>query len=75
MSADKLGNAIVVSLFGLSLASASATAERMDCSYSKKFKQSISNQAIEPGDRPDRRMTQYVRVDVLSSKQAFAGEF
>jgi len=42
----------------------------MDCSFSKKSKQNISNQAIEPGDRPDRRMTQYVRVDVLSSKQA-----
>jgi hypothetical protein len=69
MNANKLRNATVVSLLGLSLASASATAEKMDCSYSKKSKQNISNQAIEPGDRPDRRMSQYIRVDVLSSKQ------
>ena len=68
MRANKLSNAVVVSLLGLSLASASAIAEKMDCSYSKTLKQNISNQAIEPGDRSDRRMTQFVRVDVLSSR-------
>jgi len=58
----------VVGLLGILLISASARAETMDCSYSKKSKQEISSQAIEPGDRPDRRMNQFVRVDVLSSK-------
>jgi len=64
----KLPSTPVVCVLGFLLASASAIAEKVDCSYSKKSKQEISNQAIEPGDRPDRRMNQFVRVDVLSSK-------
>jgi hypothetical protein len=63
-----LPNAFSAGALGMLLVSAPAIAEKMDCSYSKKSKQEISNQAIEPGDRPDRRMIQFVRVDVLSSK-------
>ena len=59
-----------LSALGLLLVSASAIAESMDCSRLQKSTRFISNQTIEPGDRPDRRMTQSVRVDVLSSKNA-----
>ena len=46
----------------------SAVAEKLDCSGTKKTKQEISNQAIKPGDRPDREMVQFVRIDVVSSR-------
>ena len=52
----------------LLLISGLAKAETMDCSRSQKSVRFISNQVIEPGDRPDRLMDQYVRVDLLSSK-------
>ena len=61
-------NTVVVAALGFMLISVSAIAEKTDCSNSRKSKQEISNQIIEPGDRPDHRMRQYVRLDVVSSK-------
>lgn len=61
-------NASVVGTLGIILASGSALGEKLDCSGSKKSKQEVSNQAIKPGDRPDREMVQFVRIDVVSSK-------
>lgn len=69
MNANKFRIASVASALTLLLASASALAGKIDCTNSKKTKQIVSTQSIEPGDRPDRRMTQYVRVDVLTSRQ------
>lgn len=66
--ANQIRNASVVATLAILLASGSALAEKMDCSGSKKSKQEVSNQAIKPGDRPDREMVQFVRVDVVSSK-------
>jgi len=55
---------------GLLMGSMPTMAEKIDCAYSKRTKQNVSSQVMEPGDRPDRRLSQYVRVDVLSSKFA-----
>jgi hypothetical protein len=68
MNTRTLQGARLALVAGLVLGSAPAIAEKIDCAYSKKTKQNVSNQVIEPGDRPDRRLSQYVRVDVLSSK-------
>jgi hypothetical protein len=61
--------------FGLSALTAlacaltwTAQAEKLDCSGTKRSKQEISNQSIKPGDRSDRELVQFVRVDVLASK-------
>jgi hypothetical protein len=63
-------NSTVIAAVALLLMSHSATAEKIDCSNSKKSKQEISSRAIEPGDRPDRRMRQFVRIDISSSKNS-----
>ena len=46
----------------------SAFAEHLDCSGSKVMKSRTSYEVIDPGDRPDRHMRQYVRIDTLTSK-------
>jgi hypothetical protein len=65
---NKLRNASVVATLGILLAPGAVLAEKIDCSGSKKSKQQLSWQAIKPGDRPDREMVQFVRLDVISSK-------
>lgn len=45
-----------------------AAAEKIDCSNTKTSKQEVSSKSIQPGDRPDRRMTQFVRTDQSSSR-------
>ena len=49
------------------LASGSAFADTMDCSGTKIAKERRNFEVIKPGDRPDRQLRQYVRLDVLSS--------
>jgi len=68
MNVERFGRARIGVIVGLLLVSTPTVAEKIDCAYSKRTKQNVSNQVIEPGDRPDRRLSQYVRVDVLSSK-------
>ena len=48
--------------------SGAATAEHLDCSGSKVMKERKSYEVISPGDRQDRQMRQYVRIDTLQSK-------
>jgi hypothetical protein len=66
--AKTIWTASVVMMLGILLAPGSALAEKIDCSGSKKLKQRVSRDVIKPGDRPDRELAQFVRVDVLSSK-------
>ena len=60
----------VLPVFALLLlvTSQTALAEKVDCSGSKKKKQDVSRQAINPGDHPDRTLVQFVRIDSMSSK-------
>jgi hypothetical protein len=58
----------VVVTLGSLFASGFASAELMDCSGSKTSKERRSQEVIRPGDRPDRELRQYIRVDVISSK-------
>jgi hypothetical protein len=58
----------VLTVVFIALTSLSASAEKMDCPSSKQRKENVSRQAIQPGDRQDRELVQFVRVDVLSSK-------
>lgn len=65
MIRSRICNSSFVLLVGLLLVSGSALATKLDCSGTKnKIKQTLS---IKPGDRPDRELTQTVRVDVVSS--------
>ena len=59
---------LVVALMGGALGAGSALAESMDCSGSKISKERSSYEVIRPGDRADLELRQYVRVDVISSK-------
>lgn len=45
-----------------------AAAEHLDCSGSKVMKERKSYEVLRPGDREDRQMRQYVRIDTLRSK-------
>lgn len=45
-----------------------ASAEHLDCSGSKVMKERTAYQVIDPGDREDHHMRQYVRIDTLRSK-------
>jgi len=58
----------VVAMLGSSFVTSFASAELMDCSGSKVSKERSSFEIIHPGDRPDRQLRQYIRVDVVSSK-------
>jgi hypothetical protein len=58
----------VVATLGSSFVTSFASAELMDCSGSKVSKERSSYELIHPGDRPDRVLGQYIRVDVIASK-------
>jgi len=58
----------MVAAMGSLLATGLASAEQMDCSWSKQSKERMSYQEIRPGDRPDRQLRQYIRIDAVSSK-------
>ena len=68
LATTRLRNGLIVAVLGILLAPGAVCAEKMDCSGSKKSKQVVSWQAIKPGDRLDREMVQFVRLDVISSK-------
>ena len=68
MIRSRICNTSFVCLIGLLLVSGSALAAKMDCSGTKnKIKETLSSETIKPGDRPDRELTQLVRVDIVSS--------
>ena len=58
----------VVATLGSSFVTSFASAELMDCSGSKVSKERSSYEVISPGDRPDRQLRQYIRVDLIASK-------
>lgn len=59
-----------VSLFAVSAVTwtGMASAEHLDCSGSKVMKERRSFEMISPGDRQDRQMRQYIRIDTIRSK-------
>ena len=61
-------NMLVVATLASVFATGIASAELMDCSGSKQSKERRSYEVISPGDRPDRSLRQYIRVDIISSK-------
>jgi hypothetical protein len=58
----------LLALFALTCLVAGPTqAEKVDCSGIKRSKQEVSSESIKPGDRPDRELVQFVRVDIVAS--------
>lgn len=62
--------AFVAATLGSAFIAGIASADVLDCSGSKKSTERRSFEVIRPGDRPDRVLGQYIRVDVISSKNA-----
>jgi len=58
--------AIALTVLASLLGTASAFAEKWDCSGSKKSKTLVSREVIKPGDRPDRELAQMVRIDIYA---------
>ena len=61
------GSRVAVAAVGGLLLSGVGWAETIDCSGTKVSRDRHSESVLLPGDRPDRKMMQYVRVDVISS--------
>lgn len=71
VAAERHKGLAIVALFALGWGLAAPTqAEKLDCSGTKRSKQEVSNQSVKPGDRPDHELAQFVRVDVVVSKNS-----
>jgi len=58
----------VIATLGSLFTTGIVSAEQMDCSGSKISKERRSYEVINPGDRPDRQLRQYIGVVVIASK-------